>query len=156
MVQPERRVTKVNRFVEFLYNPIVWVVILTFLGSVFTLTITSLYITPLKADIKEDINNTKIALEKEISRVEKKDDLEHLRLKNQVAWNLSEIQAHKQWCDVTLSKYLDERPTDRELLLMIEPIREDICGLKKMQEDTSKEFKQSLDELKKLLIKKLN
>lgn len=145
MVQPERRVIKVNRFVEFLYNPIVWVVVSTFLFGIFTFAVRSLFIVPLRAEIF-----------KELDRVEKKNEIEHLQVKNQVTWNLTEIQAHKQWCDVTLAEYLDKRPTEKQLILMIEPIRKDICGLKKMQEDTSKEFKQSLDELKKLLIKKLD
>lgn len=141
----ERREMKKSKFVDFLYSPPSWIAVMTFFFLIFTFTVKSIFITPLRSEIF-----------KELSRIEKKNDLEHLQVKNQVTWNLTEIQTHKQWCDVTLTDQMNKRPTEKELALMIEPIRADICSLKKMQENTSKEFKQSLEELKNILIKKLN
>lgn len=130
MVQPERRVAKVNKFVELLYNPMVWLI---FFG-IYSFFIRSFFVTPLRTEVFKEIN-----------RIEKKDDLEHIQIINRVDWNSAEIQTHKQWCDKTLTKAIDNRPTHKELELVFDPLKAELLSVKN-----------ELLEIKKILLNKKN
>lgn len=132
MVKIERRITKVNRFTEILYSPIAWVTILTFLSTFSIFAIRSLLIEPLRTEIL-----------KEISRIENKNDLEHLQIYNKIAWNLAEMQTHKSWCDKNVIKALEDRPTKNELKLVFEPLNNELSNVKN-----------ELLEIKKILLNK--
>lgn len=135
------KLTPKNPFIQYLYNPIVWVIVLGFLFSIHSFVIKGKFIVPLEKKFNARLTEY-IKINNDIcTTLKHKTDLTQEKLKD-----------HLHWCDTKLLKNIENRPTEKDLKLVLEPLRNDIHQLQKNYEKLEVKLEKYFDEIKKLII----
>ena len=139
-VKLENMSAKKNGFKSFIYNPIAWVIVGTALLALHAFFMQSLYIAPSEAKIKQYVQNEVKCLHNELNNIHHTNNDQNYKIDT----NTKSMNDHKKWCERSLSKELDCRPTTKELEPQFKAIRDSIGKLEKTVDDSMKIIIQKL------------